>query len=315
MKDDALRHREWFQCPSCRRSLSGFPPEARACPGCGFAIRLRDEGFWEFGEAYFPDYWAGDPEKRAEFERKWAPLDAERNLRFTRDQALPILRSLFGDRAGVRVLSSGCGLGVDVEFLREQGYDAWGNDIGSRFLFWKDRRCAAFLVKCASEEMPFPDHSFDFVQSHLVLEHVGVVGDSIRARPDYWEIRKRFLHSLFRVVKPGGYLQVSTPNRLFPVDPGHAVGSRLGVRFHGPGDRFLTSYGDMARYFPGQEILPVSPATYYAGTCVRRFGPLKYAFQAYLFAMDKLPFLRGTALNPLMNTLVRKSEAWKSDIL
>lgn len=298
--------RELYQCPGCGGSLKSHDEQKTACVICGYPIRIRPDGVWHVGHLAFDDHWAATPEKRAHFEKVHMPREEHHNVRFTRDFTIPLLRRLFGERRDVRILSCGCGLGYDVDLLNSEGYEVWGNDLGNRADYWKTRSSAGRFVQCAAEELPFPDSYFDLIQSHLVLEHVGVVGDTLITKPDYWEIRKKFLHSMIRKVKKGGYVNVSTPNRTFPIDPGHAEGTKLGMRIHGPFDRFLTSYGDMRAYCPGHQIIPVSPKGYYAGACVGRIGGAKDLFAAYLNALDKLPFLQGTFLNPLMNCLIRR---------
>jgi SAM-dependent methyltransferase len=298
---DAMK--QLFVCPRCKSSLADYA--SAACPRCGFSITINNNGFWEFGEMQFVDHWATDPVKRERFIREEVPREETRNRNFTRSLVIPLIHALFGDRTDVTVLSSGCGLGFDVDILRSQGYAAWGNDNGSRVELWHLRENRHYLVRCSSEELPFPDNYFDLVLSHQVLEHVGVEGDTINVKPDYLQIRQRFLNSLLRVAKRGGYLNISTPNRCFPIDPGHAQG-RFGVRLHGPGDRFLTSYGDMRKYFPGQKIIALSPKGFYSGTCVGRFGALKTLFDLYLGVLDKIPPLRPTFLNPLTNVLIQK---------
>jgi SAM-dependent methyltransferase len=299
--------REIFQCPNCKAPLANHPVGATNCGSCGHPVTLQSDGLWVVGSAIFPDHWAATPERRARFEEVGIPSEKAHNDRFTRHFTLPLLQKLFGDRRDIRILSCGCGLGFDVDIFRSMGYDAWGNDLGNRCDYWKHRLSPDKFVRCGAEDLPFPDNYFDFVQSHLVLEHVGVVGDTTRTRPDYWEIRRGFLQSMLRVVKPGGYLNVSTPNRTFPIDPGHAENTRLGMRIHGPFDRFLTSYGDMRRFCPGHRVIPVSPRGYYAGACVGKYGSAKQLFNTYLDSLDKLPFLLGTCFNPLLNALVQKS--------
>ena len=54
-------------------------------------------------------------------------------------------------------------------------------------------------------DLPFADREFDVAFSNAVVEHVGGRGD-----------QERFVHELCRVA---GRVFVTTPNRLFPVDP------------------------------------------------------------------------------------------------
>ena len=62
---------------------------------------------------------------------------------------------------------------------------------------------------CASaESLPFPEESFDGVLLNEVLEHVT---DEVQT-----------LREIFRVLRPGGYLIVMSPNRWFPFE-GHGM--------------------------------------------------------------------------------------------
>jgi len=140
---------------------------------------------------------------------------------------------------------------------------------------------------------------------HQVLEHVGVVGDTMILQPDYYARRKEFIANIMRVVRRGGYLNIATPNRLFPIDPGHAP-NFLGVRVHGPFDYFLTSYGDMKSYFSDADVHAVTPYGYYAGTLASRAGLIGRVFNLWIRLLDRSAVLQSTFLNPLTNVLARK---------
>jgi SAM-dependent methyltransferase len=60
----------------------------------------------------------------------------------------------------------------------------------------------------SAEALEFPDDSFDAITAIEVLEHVADLSKAA--------------HELARVLKPGGYLYVSVPNRLFPLET-HAI--------------------------------------------------------------------------------------------
>lgn len=66
----------------------------------------------------------------------------------------------------------------------------------------------------ATDELPFPDASFDGVLMNEVLEHVTDEAQTLR--------------EILRVLRPGGHLVIMSPNRWFPFE-GHGmqVGERL----------------------------------------------------------------------------------------
>ena len=98
-----------------------------------------------------------------------------------------------------RVLDFGCGSGEMVSTYRADGYEAFGCDIVLdqetpvlRRIRWDDLR------------IPFEDHSFDFVFSDQVFEHVT---DPERAVSEIW-----------RVLRPGGVCLHIFPSKLKPVE-------------------------------------------------------------------------------------------------
>src|SRR4030042_490857 len=69
------------------------------------------------------------------------------------------------------------------------------------------------LALAASEQMPFPDNSFDVILLHEVIEHVSDDAATLR--------------EACRVVRPGGRIVIYAPNRLHPFEThGVYVGSR-----------------------------------------------------------------------------------------
>ena len=230
-----------YVCPRCKSRLS---IANAACSFCGLSMTIDASGSLWIDGANFPDH----DHERAQAARESGNLDyyekdEQINKRFINDFSIPLLERLYGPsgRDKIKILSVGCGVGIDVDILNNIGYNAWGTDCGSRTLFWGKRNFPERLVRCIDDNFPFPDKFFDFVMCHQVFEHIGVVGDSLITQPDYRAIRQRFINNLLRIAKPGGYINLATPNRLFPIDPGHAP-NFVGVRIHGPFDRFLTSY-------------------------------------------------------------------------
>jgi SAM-dependent methyltransferase len=176
----------------------------------------------------------------------WEQAD---NRRFTAEYTIPALTRAVGPAsAGGRVLSVGCGVGADVETLVDLGWDAYGIEPGYRQADWDRRRCRDRLIQGDGRDLPFEDGEFDAITSYGVIEHVGAVGDSVDVYPDVWEQRERYARELTRVLRPGGIMLLSTPNRLFPADFFHSP-NRFGMRWHSPREDFSVSYSDFQRLF------------------------------------------------------------------
>ena len=98
------------------------------------------------------------------------------------------------------VLVAGCGLGHEARYIHGRlGGETVGVD---RVLAEEARRQTpdgCTLMEASVLELPFDDESFDAVFYHHVIEHV----------PD----PPRSLEELARVLRPGGWLYVGTPNR------------------------------------------------------------------------------------------------------
>lgn len=110
------------------------------------------------------------------------------------------------DKAGGSVLDVGCGTGVIVDELLELGCKYTGVDPAEQMIenarkLHEGKDNADFAVGSA-EVINYPDESFDAVICMGVLERVG----------DY----EKALSEMVRVLKPGGTLMVTTPNKLSP---------------------------------------------------------------------------------------------------
>ena len=108
---------------------------------------------------------------------------------------------LRGDLEGKLVLDAGCGVGGLTRALVAKGARVVALDIGSRLAAETRARCHCDAVVASLDALAFPANSFDIVFSTEAIEHT--------ADP------QRSLTELYRVVKPGGHLAVTTPNRLW----------------------------------------------------------------------------------------------------
>jgi SAM-dependent methyltransferase len=122
--------------------------------------------------------------------------------------ALPIV-------AGKRVLDLGCGEGYGAALLATAAAEVIGLDYDARTVADASGRYRqARFIRANIAAPPFPDRSVDVIATLQVIEHV-------------WN-RRQFLGECLRVLRPGGLLLVTTPNRLTfsaglkaPVNPFH----------------------------------------------------------------------------------------------
>lgn len=114
--------------------------------------------------------------------------------------------------AGRRVLDFGCGCGATSVVLGRLGADVVGVDADGPSVAAARARAAdagvgaRFVRLGHAPRLPFPDGAFDCVLAYHVLEHVAPTDRAAHAR------------ELWRVVRPGGRLLVSAPNRWWPFE-------------------------------------------------------------------------------------------------
>jgi SAM-dependent methyltransferase len=112
--------------------------------------------------------------------------------------------------AGKAVLDAGCGVGYGTRLLAQHGPERLvGADISADALARGPSDCAE-LVQADLRELPFETDSFDLVVCFEVIEHV--------------EEHDRVIDELRRVLRPGGTLLISSPNRdVYPPGNPHHV--------------------------------------------------------------------------------------------
>lgn len=109
-----------------------------------------------------------------------------------------------------KILDLGSGYGGFLIEAAEAGADAVGIEIFDEFIKISHEKAAQkhltlTIVKSSGEKLPFPDGSFDFVNMCEVIEHV--------------EEPETVLREVFRVLRPGGKVYLSAPNRFAIWDP------------------------------------------------------------------------------------------------
>lgn len=103
------------------------------------------------------------------------------------------------------VLVDGCGVGMYVRGLAPHAQRVWGMDIeGEHLEIARHNTPEAGLQQAVCEALPYPDHAFDLVLSHEVLEHVQDDAAAVR--------------EIARVLRPGGRAVIFVPNRLYPFE-------------------------------------------------------------------------------------------------
>lgn len=102
---------------------------------------------------------------------------------------------------GKKLLDAGCGTGWFSKPAVERGADVTSMDLGESLLAEVKKKCTTQCVVGSIMEMPFEDNTFDFIVSSEVIEHI----------PD----ASLAIHELHRVLKPGGTLVLTTPNKVW----------------------------------------------------------------------------------------------------
>jgi SAM-dependent methyltransferase len=180
----------------------------------------------------------------------WTAEERGKSARRTAEWTVPQLER-FGIVPPARVLSVGCGNGVDVLTLRDKGYVSFGVD--TQFSGYPGQSFAT----ASGSQLPFANGHFDAVVSLEVIEHVDLDGGGSR---------RRFAEDLQRVTRAGGLIVIATPNRYFPIDE-HGDP----IRVHSPFERDTLSFGELCGLFSECKPHTLNPAKYFA---FRRFAQL-----------------------------------------
>jgi SAM-dependent methyltransferase len=242
--------------------------------------------------------------------------EVEVNTDCARNYFLPLFRKLWpGSPEKLNLLSLGCGTGSDVEFLTQEGFPCVGIDCGNRCDSWTRLKRKERFFLANGKHLPFADHSFEGAFSGCVFPHVGVEGDSDRVMPDYFLQRLELAREMVRVLKPGGKILVSSPNRYFPLDLFH--GREEGVmrpKPNSPANPFLLSFGDYRKLFleAGCANVRALPVQGYWGFIRSKRSvkglllglPVRCLF--WTVSRESLQFLRTSPVNPWLIVLIEK---------
>jgi SAM-dependent methyltransferase len=142
---------------------------------------------------------AGRPEALALTGERTVPgLDAE-NYWFRRHEV--VYRRLVGHCAGRDVLEAGCGEGYGADLIAGVARRVVGLDYDEQAVNHARARYPKVDVRQGNlAQLPLPGASVDVVVNFQVIEHL-------------WD-QPQFIAECARVLRPGGLLMVSTPNRI-----------------------------------------------------------------------------------------------------
>jgi len=118
-----------------------------------------------------------------------------------------ILDNSYGNE---RILDIGCADGDFSACLVEKGFDCYGLEIMEDGIRKAREKKIKIIDGSFLDKFPFPDNHFDFVFAGEVIEHTF---------DDFF-----FLEEIYRILKPGGVLILTTPNLV-------SLGNRLLMLF------------------------------------------------------------------------------------
>ena len=202
------------------------------------------------------------------------------------ERRLRMILEAAGERISGRVLENGCGVGMYIEHLTPHA----GVVVGLEYDFERARQAhqrSDHILGAAGEFLPFPEHTFDVILSHEVLEHV--------------QDDRAAVEQMVRVLRPGGRMIVFAPNRGYPFET-HGIYWRGRYRF---GNIPLVNY--LPRRW--RDRLAPHVGVYTRGDMGRLFGSLPVrlveqtiVFGAYDNIIARFP-LGGASLRSLLQGL------------
>lgn len=130
-----------------------------------------------------------------DFDELMNAFDVRRRLEVVFDQLLT------DDLTGLRLLDVGCGTGRFSERAHARGAEVVALDVGPNLLRQAMARADVRAVVGDGLRLPFRDQSFDVVVSSEMIEHTTSPADAVR--------------EMARVLKPGGRLALTCPNRVW----------------------------------------------------------------------------------------------------
>jgi SAM-dependent methyltransferase len=299
-----MRMNDQLACPNCGASLVASESEAVECQNCGRTYGRNQYGYYQF--IIDDSLLALDP-----VSPEYAHDQCDSGERLFQEFLRPYIEVIRADR----VLDVGCGVGVGISRLAEQGHQSYGVDLPSMAKYWSAAGNSTDRFFCADAlHLPFQDDHFDLVYSLGVIEHIGTEDGHSNLGPTYRQ-------------KKGGRAIVACPNRQFPVDIQHPpreygettvvtrlrrwIYDRTGMNIHPViGEYHLLSYGEVEELFcdnGGARKMRPLPLQGYFG-----FGRFQSGFLSTIYSISRLyvehlpETLRDTLLNPYMLVEISK---------
>lgn len=301
-----------FQCPLCQTPKMDIRDTGAYCPKCAASFD-RLSGYLVFITGSARD---------AFLSRQLMEWYSEEQVRIGARLFHDYLRPVIGLRDGERVLDVGCGVGCNVQAMRQAGYEAYGIDLPNHLEAWRQTSAPPDAFFCADGcALPFCDNVFDTVMSFGVVEHIGSTTGGGVLREDYWDARRAYARELVRVCRPGGRILVACPNLRFPIDIQHPppeggwlrkkLFAATSINLHWPMGRYhLLSFGQIKRLFchdAGASDCSALPLRGYFGFSRMRKGVLGMMRSVAAAYVNNLPkMFRPTALNPYVCVMIRK---------
>ena len=129
-------------------------------------------------------------------------FDSKMNMYDTNKRLDVIFNELLVENiSGKKLLDAGCGTGWFSKLACQRGARVTSMDLGEKLLSKVALKCQSQRVIGSILDMPFDDNSFDIIISSEVIEHVPEPAKALK--------------ELFKVLKPGGKLILTTPNKFW----------------------------------------------------------------------------------------------------
>jgi ubiquinone/menaquinone biosynthesis C-methylase UbiE len=145
-----------------------------------------------------------DPNKKMYFYESFAnEFDSKMNMYDTNKRVDVFFNDFLKneDLKNKKLLDAGCGTGWFSLAASQRDAQVTSMDLGENLLAQVKKKCDTDCVVGSILEIPFPENTFDYVISSEVIEHT----------PDPYKA----LYEIHRVLKPGGIMVLSTPNKFW----------------------------------------------------------------------------------------------------